>query len=90
MLLRTLVSLPVVSFCTTAFAGYARYTTISVMLMQIEYLQFFRMFFTEHYFVYAFLSIFGLTLLGMVFCGGAKDKPQTHEEIRRQLTRGRR
>ena len=48
------------------------------------------MFFTEHYFVYAFLSIFGLTLLGMVFCGGAKDKPQTHEEIRRQLTRGRR
>lgn len=51
-----LCALPVVQFCTTAFADYARYATVrQVFGTQIEYLQFFRYFWTNNVFVYVLL-----------------------------------
>lgn len=59
-----LCALPVVQFCSTAFADYARYATVQqVFGTQIEYLQFFRYFWTNNIFVYILLSFTALTIL---------------------------
>eukprot|EP00978_Attheya_sp_CCMP212_P001739 scaffold3574_cov49-Attheya_sp.AAC.3 len=59
-----LCALPVVQFCSTAFADYARYATVQqVFGTQIQYLQFFRYFWTNNIFVYILLSFTALTIL---------------------------
>jgi len=57
-----LCALPVVQFCSTAFADYARFATIrQIYGVQVEYLKFFSFFWTNYVFVYAFLIIMLLT-----------------------------
>ena len=57
-----LCALPVVQFCSTAFADYARFATIrQIYGVQIEYLKFFSFFWTNNVFIYAFLIIMLLT-----------------------------
>mmetsp|Transcript_4613 Transcript_4613/g.6310 ORF Transcript_4613/g.6310 Transcript_4613/m.6310 type:complete len:548 (-) Transcript_4613:238-1881(-) len=59
-----LCSLPVVQFCVDAFSDYARYSTVyQVFGTQIRYLKFFKWFWTNNVFVYAFLVISLLTSL---------------------------
>ncbi len=54
-----LCSLPVVQFCSLAFADYARYTnTLQIMGTQVKYLKFFSFFWKNNVFVYI-LIIFG-------------------------------
>lgn len=63
-----LCALPVVQFCVTAFSDYARYTNISqVMGTQVEYLKFFKWFWSSNIFVYALLGVAVLTTL-YLFC----------------------
>jgi LMBR1 domain-containing protein 1 len=57
-----LCALPVVQFCSTAFADYAKYATIrQIYGVQIEYLKFFAFFWTNDVFIYAFLIIMLIT-----------------------------
>ena len=57
-----LCALPVVQFCSTAFADYARFATIrQIYGVQIEYLKFFSFFWTNDVFIYALLIIMLLT-----------------------------
>lgn len=57
-----LCALPVVQFCSTAFADYARFATIrQIYGVQIEYLKFFSFFWTNDVFIYAFLIIMLIT-----------------------------
>jgi len=57
-----LCALPVVQFCSTAFADYARFATIrQIYGVQIEYLKFFAFFWTNNVFIYALLIIMLLT-----------------------------
>lgn len=59
-----LCSLPVVQFCTTAFASYARYATVrQIFGTQIQYLSFFKYFWVNNVFVYALLAFALLTAL---------------------------
>jgi LMBR1 domain-containing protein 1 len=59
-----LCSLPVVQFCVTAFSDYSRYTNVAqVMGVQVYYLKFFRFFWEEKVFIYAFLSFAGVAAL---------------------------
>lgn len=59
-----LCSLPVVQFCTEAFADYARFTTVRQLFgVQISNLQFFSLFWNNKIFIYAFLGISVLTAL---------------------------
>lgn len=59
-----LCALPVVQFSVTAFADYARFSTVSqVMGTQVQYLKFFTWFWEENVFVYALLGVFGLTTI---------------------------
>ena len=63
-----LCCLPVVQFCTTAFADYARYTNIAqVMGTQVQNLKFFTWFWTSNVFVYALLAVTALTVV-YLFC----------------------
>ena len=63
-----LCALPVVQFCVTAFADYARYTNISqIMGTQVQNLKFFTWFWSSNVFVYALLGVAGLTTL-YLFC----------------------
>jgi LMBR1 domain-containing protein 1 len=60
-----LCAIPVVQFCTYAFDGYARYTTISTLLgVQVKYLKFLSIFFENNIFVYIILV---LALLSSVY-----------------------
>uniref|UniRef100_A0A7S2FLS5 Uncharacterized protein n=1 Tax=Florenciella parvula TaxID=236787 RepID=A0A7S2FLS5_9STRA len=53
-----LCAIPVVQFCTYAFDGYARYTTISTLLgVQVKYLKFLSIFFENNVFVYIILVL---------------------------------
>jgi LMBR1 domain-containing protein 1 len=57
-----LCALPVVQFCSTAFADYARFATIrQIYGVQIEYLKFFSFFWTNNVFIFAILFIMLLT-----------------------------
>ena len=57
-----LCALPVVQFCSTAFADYARFATIrQIYGVQIEYLKFFSFFWTNNVFIYALLIVMLLT-----------------------------
>jgi LMBR1 domain-containing protein 1 len=57
-----LCALPVVQFCSTAFADYAKYATIrQIFGVQVEYLQFFSFFWTNDIFIFAFLIVMLLT-----------------------------
>jgi len=63
-----LCALPVVQFCVTAFSNYARYTNIAqVMGTQVQNLKFFTWFWSSNVFVYALVSVTGLTTL-YLFC----------------------
>jgi LMBR1 domain-containing protein 1 len=57
-----LCSMPVVQFCQEAFADYAAFANIrQIFGVQIEYLQFFSLFWTKNIFIYCFLIITVLT-----------------------------
>lgn len=57
-----LCALPVVQFCSTAFADYARNSTIrQIYGVQVEYLQFFSFFWVNDVFIYSFLIIMLIT-----------------------------
>jgi LMBR1 domain-containing protein 1 len=59
-----LCALPVVQFCTEAFADYARFTTIrQIFGVQVENLQFFSIFWTNKIFIYALFAIIFLTAI---------------------------
>mmetsp|Transcript_1039 Transcript_1039/g.1695 ORF Transcript_1039/g.1695 Transcript_1039/m.1695 type:complete len:103 (+) Transcript_1039:1569-1877(+) len=59
-----LCSLPVVQFCTDAFADYARFSTVRQLFgIQIENLKFFSFFWINNIFVYALCAIMVLTAL---------------------------
>lgn len=58
-----LCALPVVQFCTNAFADYARFSTARQLFgVQIENLQFFSFFWTNNVFVYSLCAIMVLTV----------------------------
>lgn len=62
-----LCALPVVQFSVTSFADYARFSTVSqVMGTQVQYLKFFTWFWTQNIFVYALISVFGLTAIYLI------------------------
>jgi len=64
-----LCALPVVQFTSTAFEDYARYTTVSqVFGIQIQYMKFFEWFWRSKVFVYALVSVAGLTSIYLCFC----------------------
>lgn len=57
-----LCALPVVQFCSSAFADYARFATIrQIYGVQVKYLKFFSFFWTNDVFVYALVIIMLLT-----------------------------
>jgi hypothetical protein len=59
-----LCALPVVMFCADAFGSYAQNTTLrQVYGLQIYNLKFFRIFWRNNVFIYAFLAIMVLTAL---------------------------
>lgn len=62
-----LCALPVVQFSVTTFSNYARYTTVTnVMGTQVQYLRFLSYFWESKIFIYAFISMFGLTTLYLI------------------------
>lgn len=62
-----LCSLPVVQFATTAFADYARFSTVRQLFgVQIENLQFFNYFWRNNVFIYALLAVAALTTLFLI------------------------
>lgn len=73
-----LCSLPVVQFCTTAFASYAQYATVrQVFGTQIQYLSFFNYFWVNNVFVYAILVVALLTALYL----GCKPRESSSDSI---------
>jgi LMBR1 domain-containing protein 1 len=59
-----LCALPVVQFTITAFPEYAWNTiALNIMGTQVQYLKFFTWFWESKVFIYAFLAVFGLTVI---------------------------
>lgn len=59
-----LTTLPVVHFCTIAFATYARLTeAANIFGTQVQHMEFFRYFWASNAFIIAMLVIFGLSLI---------------------------
>jgi len=72
-----LCALPVVQFCTKAFADYARNTNVyQVMGVQVEYLSIFQWFWVNNIFLFIFVGITLLTILCFV-CGPQDLKRNT-------------
>ena len=73
-----LCALPVVQFCTTAFDTYARYATVNqVFGTQVQYMRFFRYFWTNNVFVYALLCFSLLTVIYL----GCKPRDTSADSI---------
>ena len=83
-----LCALPVVQFCSEAFADYARYATIrQIYGVQLQYLDFFSFFWVNDVFVYAFLILMLLTSVYLA-CKPA-DEASNSQALRDRLkTRG--
>lgn len=74
-----LCCLPVVQFCVTAFSDYARYTNVAQIIgVQVYYLKFFRFFWEEKVFLYAFLCFAGISMLYLIL------KPKETENVRKK------
>mmetsp|Transcript_131108 Transcript_131108/g.195398 ORF Transcript_131108/g.195398 Transcript_131108/m.195398 type:complete len:493 (-) Transcript_131108:37-1515(-) len=68
----------IVQFCATAFADYARLTTISqIYVSQVQYLIFLSIFYEKNVFYYALIAFFGLALLYSVVAPFCMKKPPT-------------
>jgi LMBR1 domain-containing protein 1 len=79
-----LCALPVVQFCTKAFADYARFSTArQIFGTQIENLPFFEFFWKNDIFIYAFLVIVVLTAV-FLLCKPL-DKTRDHISLRDRL-----
>ena len=79
-----LCAIPVVQFCTEAFDSYARYTSIATLLgVQVKYLKFLRLFFKDNIFVYCFLAVFALSLIGLSF--KPKDKAADAKKLKHAI-----
>lgn len=83
-----LCALPVVQFCSEAFADYARYSTIrQIYGVQLQYLPFFGFFWENDVFIYAFLIIMLLCTIYLA-CKPA-DEASNSQALRDRLkTRG--
>jgi LMBR1 domain-containing protein 1 len=85
-----LCSLPVVQFTTIAFAEYARNTNVyQVMGAQVQYVKFFRYFWTKNVFIIALLSMTGLTALYLA-CRPSDKKAGSNSLGLRNRVRARR
>ena len=79
-----LCALPVVQFATTAFADYARYTTINQIFgVQIENLKFFSWWWTSNIFVYIFMAFSVVSALYLM-CK-PRDTPPSGQELKDRL-----
>ena len=77
-------AIPVVQFCTDAFEGYARYTTVATLLgVQVKYLKFFRYFYEDDVFVYILLALFGLSALWLML--KPRDEPASTQKLRKDI-----
>ena len=77
-------AIPVVQFCTDAFEGYARYTTVATLLgVQVKYLKFFRYFYEDDVFVYILLALFGLSALWLML--KPRDEPASTQQLRKDI-----
>lgn len=75
-----LCALPVVQFCTEAFASYARLTDADLIFgTQVRNLQFFRYFWQNNVFLYAMLFLAFLSLIYFV-CSPSSDKERMKRE----------
>lgn len=92
-----LCTLPVVQFCTMAFADYARYSSINVILsVEVKHLKWFDRFFANNSFIWTFFAFFLLSLVWS-FCTAkrAEAKPaglavkMTTNPVRSNKGRGR-
>mmetsp|Transcript_15419 Transcript_15419/g.33528 ORF Transcript_15419/g.33528 Transcript_15419/m.33528 type:complete len:560 (+) Transcript_15419:491-2170(+) len=73
-----LCALPVVQFCTTAFATYAQYATVrQIFGTQVQYLAFFSYFWVYNVFVYAILAVALLTAIYL----GCKPKDTSADGV---------
>eukprot|EP01029_Cantina_marsupialis_P029547 TRINITY_DN781826_c0_g1_i1.p1 TRINITY_DN781826_c0_g1~~TRINITY_DN781826_c0_g1_i1.p1 ORF type:complete len:530 (+),score=129.99 TRINITY_DN781826_c0_g1_i1:67-1656(+) len=69
-----LCSLPVVQFCTQAFADYIRLTDVQIIFgTQIRYMEGFRYFFNNNVFVLALLGMSFLSLIYVIFAPSDRD-----------------
>jgi len=76
--------LPVVHFCAEAFASYARFTDIGVLVgVQIKYLAMFNVFFASHAFVYCLVLLAGLTFLALL--RKPTDAPADAQSLKRAV-----
>jgi len=64
-----LCSVPIVQFVTFAFPLYARYTAVDLLFgTQIKYLEFFRWFWLNHFFLWWILCIVVITIVFLSLC----------------------
>lgn len=88
LILILLCTFPVVEFSTSAFAGYARFSNIYHFFgVQIRYLIFFSIFYTNNIFVYMLLGFCFVATL--YFIKTPRDKPVEAEEVKQSLRRRR-
>lgn len=85
LLLVMLCVLPVVQFCTQAFAGYARLTDADVIFgSQIKNMEFFRHFFDNNVFVYAMLVLCFLALIYFTFTPSERKRLLKEDKAHRE------
>lgn len=88
VILLLICTFPIVDFCTTAFAGYARFTSIYQFFgVQLKYLVFFQYFYANSVFIYMILCI--AVLSAMYFVVRPKDKAAKPEDVKKSIS-GRR
>ena len=82
-----LCSLPIVQFCTIAFANYARFTNVNQIFgVQVKYLKFFSYFWTTNAFVYAILGMAVLSAIYLLL--KPRDNPASGQQLKERLRRG--
>jgi LMBR1 domain-containing protein 1 len=85
-----LCSLPIIQFTTMSFADYARNTNVyQVMGAQVQYVKFFRWFWTKNVFVIALLTMAGLTMAYLA-CKPSDKKAGSNSLALRNRVRARR
>ena len=81
-----LCTIPIVQFCSTAFASYIRFTDIFVIFgVQIKYLAFFKLFFEKNVFIWILFLFCPISLIYLAF--KPVDRPASPEEFKELLQR---
>jgi LMBR1 domain-containing protein 1 len=79
-----LCTVPVVQFCNEAFADYAHYSDVYLLLgVQVVYMSFFHYFYSTHFFIWVIVLAWALMLLYLF--RKPRDEAGSTEDFRKQL-----